>query len=117
MNRFEELFTAAGNDYASLLGRTAGDRDMISELMQMFLEDDNMRLLSEALSSKETEKAFRAAHSLKGSSGMLGMMRLHEKLCELTEALRGGDIELALKLYPSAEDEYKSVTALIRDAI
>lgn len=114
MDRFEALFNAAGNDYQAVLGRADGDRELLRELMQMFITDENMAKLSTALTEAKADAAFRAAHSLKGSSGMLGMLRLHEAMIRLTEALRQGDVELARSLYPECDAEYKAVTEIIR---
>lgn len=117
MDRFEALFNAAGNDYQAVLGRADGDVALVKELMLMFTADENMEKLSAAISSGDADAAFRAAHSLKGSSGMLGMLRLHTRLCGLTEALRRGDVELAQSLYPDCETEYGTVMGIIRAAI
>lgn len=117
MSRFKQLFESAGNDYDALLGRTDGDAELINELMLMFLEDKSAQQLCAALNAGETEPAFRAAHALKGSSGMLGMTALHKNVCELTEALRHGDIASAKELYPASRKEYDAVVAIIKDSV
>lgn len=117
MSRFRQLFESAGNDYDALLGRTDGDTELINELMRMFVDDMSARQLCAALEAGDAATAFRAAHSLKGSSGMLGMTALHKNVCELTEALRRGDIASAKALYPASCKEYDAVISIIKDSI
>ena len=54
-----------------------------------------MKELTESLKEKDGECAFRAAHTLKGVCANLGLDRLYEADCELTEKLRGRQIEAA----------------------
>ncbi len=63
----------------------------------------------------ETEIAFRAAHTLKGTSANLGIQSLYTLSSEMTELLRAGkraDAEAAL---PKLEAEYTRVCALLAE--
>lgn len=114
MKDIKSKYTLAGNDYDGALNRTAGDEELFLSLLDMFLNDKSWSELNAAMANGDAKAAFAAAHSLKGSSGMLGMTRLFDAVRPLTEALRGGDIALAKVLFPAAEREYEAVTELIK---
>lgn len=114
MKDIKSTYTFAGNDYDGALNRTAGDEELFLSLLDMFLNDKSWSELNAAMANGDAKAAFAAAHSLKGSSGMLGMTRLFDAVRPLTEALRGGDIALAKVLFPAAEREYEAVTELIK---
>lgn len=114
MKNIKSKYTLAGNDYDGALNRTAGDEELFLSLLDMFLNDKSWSELNAAMANGDAKAAFAAAHSLKGSSGMLGMTRLFDAVRPLTEALRGGDIALAKVLFPTAEREYEAVTELIK---
>ena len=113
MNGFEMRFRAAGNDYDAALERTAGDTELLGQLMLMFKSDGGFAALSKALEEDNCRAAFAAAHSLKGSSGMLGMDPLFAVMSEITEALRAGELEPAKTAFPKAKDEYEKGLAII----
>ena len=86
---------------------------MLAELLSIFIADGGFGSLCAALDSGDTEAAFRAAHALKGSTGMLGMTRLYIVLCDMTECLRRGDINSARAHRDSAKREYGLVSEMI----
>lgn len=117
MSALEEKFVAAGNDYASLSERTFGDEALIAQLMQIFLQDDSFKIMRQSMDNGETEAAFKAAHSLKGSCGMLGLTPLFEIMKIITDKLRYGDLEGAEKVFPQTSEEYEKAIALIKELI
>ena len=60
-----------------------GDPELLLDLIQMFLDDGPVKVaaVTEGVASGDMDKAERAAHSLKGSSGNLGA-RLLQYACE-----------------------------------
>lgn len=115
MAAFEQRFKASGNDYDAALERTAGDRELLSQLMSMFLADGSFVELKAAFDGDDCKAAFAAAHSLKGSSGMLGMTALFASASEITELLRAGDLAAAKTVLPGLSAEYNAVSTLIRE--
>lgn len=113
MKNFKAAFISAGNDYSAALERVAGDADLLCDLMQMFLADDNFANMKSAVAAGETEKAFRAAHSLKGSCGMLGMTLLYVAMVSITDELRHGNLNGAKTMLPAVEREYCGIVELI----
>lgn len=114
---FETDFRAAGNDYDGALERAAGDTELLASLMAMFLADESFSRLRSALENNDCKAAFAAAHSLKGSSGMLGMTALFDAMSRITEYLRSGALEPAKAMFPIAKREYERIVSLIGDAI
>lgn len=115
MSSFKEKFIAAGNDYAALSERTFEDETLIAELMKMLLADDSFSKMRDCMDKGETENAFRAAHSLKGSCGMLGFTALFESMKLITDFLRYGELDSAEKVYPQVLSEYEKAMELISE--
>lgn len=113
MTKLEGAYARCGMDYAGTIDRCAGDEQMLKELLSMFLADDNFKKLMSALNENNAEMGFRAAHSLKGSSGMLGMTGLHGVLKDMTECLRAGDTVSAASYREAAEREYAAAAEMI----
>ena len=66
------------------------------------------------LEAKDGERAFRAAHTLKGVCINLGFDRLYNVSAELTEKLRGREIEESEELFEQVEKEYHALTAVLK---
>lgn len=115
MKSFKPAFVSAGNDYSAALERVAGDAELLGELMQMFHADSNFSSMKNAMDAGKTENAFRAAHSLKGSCGMLGMTALYEAMVQITDELRHGNLDGAKTVFPTVEVEYGKVIELIEN--
>lgn len=113
MTKLEAAYRENGMNYSETIERTADDEELLRQLLDMFAADENYTLLKDALAAKDSSAAFKAAHALKGSSGMLGMTRLHLVLKNMTEMLRGGNAEGANELLSAAEREYKAVIRII----
>lgn len=117
MSEFEKRFVSEGNDYASLAERTGGDEELIAQLMQMFLVDESWAEMCAGMENGECEKAFRAAHSLKGSSGMLGFTALFDKMKVITDKLREGDIAGAKNVFEATRAEYEKAAKLVAEFV
>ena len=67
------------------------------------------------LAEKNAEKAFRAAHTLKGVCLNLGFTELYKVSAELTEVLRGRETAGSDELYAQVKEQYTSLTEAIRE--
>lgn len=117
MKDFKQKFISAGNDYDALSERTGGDEELIAQLMQMFLDDDSWESMCSSIEAGECEKAFRAAHSLKGSSGMLGLSGLFAEMKVISDKLRVGELDAAKAVFDEVRSEYETTVELIRDFV
>lgn len=86
----EAFYEQAGADLAGVRGRLLSD-ERIEKFVRMFLADPTFSDLEAALRAGDMEAAFRAAHTMKGLSRDLGLMRLFEPSSELADALRPGE--------------------------
>ncbi len=99
-NVLEELLSFASD----------GDPDLLLDLIQMFLEDSPSKVAAvrEGLEAGDFEKAERAAHSLKASSGNLGA-RMVQDICEqLQISTRSRKMNESLQLAPKREPSYEA---------
>ncbi len=117
MREFKEKFISAGNDYDALSERTGGDEELIAQLMQMFLDDESWECMCSNIEAGECEKAFRAAHSLKGSSGMLGLSGLFTEMKVISDKLRVGELDAAKAVFNEVRSEYEAAVKLIRELL
>lgn len=85
----EECYTAMGGDYKEVLDRMPNEK-LIHRCLIKFLEDKSFSSLMAAMDEKNTEEAFRMAHTLKGICMNLGMCHLQVSSSRLTELLRSG---------------------------
>lgn len=94
-----------GGNYQEMLSRVLSEA-RVKRFALMFLSDDSYQQLEEALEDGRTEDAFRAAHTLKGVCLNLAFTSLREQAVEVTEALRGGDLEKGRELFPELREKY-----------
>jgi len=101
-----ECYDAIKGDYEDVKTRFLSDA-RIRRFALMFLQDSSMDELRAALSKKEYDKAFQAAHTLKGVCLNLGLKGLYEPTAKITELLRDSDYEKAEQAMKDVEAEYK----------
>jgi HPt (histidine-containing phosphotransfer) domain-containing protein len=91
-NTAEELQTL---NWDSLQERLMGDKELIVEVLKVFLDDAPKQLadMKDALPEKNMEKACDAAHSLRGSAGNIGAERLHSIARQIEKAARDGNAQ------------------------
>ncbi len=87
------------------LERLAGDKKLLHEVMEIFLEEVPKHLVSlrEAIAQQDAETAGRIAHSLQGELGYLSVDELSHRARELEGKARTSDFPGALTLLPSFE--------------
>ncbi|HYP28954.1 MAG TPA: response regulator [Blastocatellia bacterium] len=91
---------------------SGGDSDPLSELIDLFLDDSAKRLASlrDARKANDSRAFYRAAHTLKGSSGNMGARRMASICDYLEEAGRNGSLEGLGLLLATLEEEFAAVT-------
>ena len=83
-------------DFASALERIGGDKEFLTELIQIYMEDFDTTYgaLVEAVAAQDFTSIQELGHSLKGSSANLSLIQLREK-AHLVESA-GGELNLEL---------------------
>jgi len=77
-----------GADTDEGLTRCYGNESLYLRLVNMMSADANFDMLESALNSGDLDKAFEAAHALKGVLGNLSLTPMYDIVCEITELLR-----------------------------
>ena len=83
----KDIYEKTNGDYAGVVKRL-GSENTVAHFVVRFLSDGSMNELNEAFAQKDVERAFRAAHTLKGVALNLGFTELGENAAVLTEILR-----------------------------
>jgi HPt (histidine-containing phosphotransfer) domain-containing protein len=108
----------SGWNSAQLLERLGGDEALLSEVLDIFLEETprNMAKLRQAVLQREAKNIETTAHSLKGELGYLGIPTISEKARELEEIGRTHDLQRAAGVFAVIETEISAVLASMRSA-
>lgn len=119
--KLEECYDAFGGDYQDVKGRLQTD-ERITRFLVKFLDDTSYEKLCNAFREENYEELFRASHTLKGISQNLSFVRLGESSSNLTELLRAWetvpvDKNRCEQLFLKVTEDYKSVTAAIKDLL
>ncbi|MGE4503744.1 MAG: Hpt domain-containing protein [Desulfovibrionaceae bacterium] len=105
-----------------LLEKVGGDLELTVELLEAYSEDAPLRLqaLARAVEAEDMEEAARAAHSLKGMSGVIRAERLAELALGMEVAGRKGDpgsVRRTLEIFvPLFDQVLADVVAFMRSA-
>lgn len=80
-------------DMDVLRDATAGDRDLMQELAELFVNDTDLQLkaLEDALQNREMDRLRRIGHALRGSCLSIGATPAAEVFKDLEDAAKVGD--------------------------
>lgn len=108
----QECYKKMGGDFEEVQKRFGGAM-LVEKFAVKFLSDSSFQDLEDGLKEKNVEKAFRAAHTLKGICLNLGFKELYEVSAALTEKLRGRELgEYEADFMAVKECYQKSVDAI-----
>lgn len=107
-----ECYEALGGNYDDVLGRLRSER-LITKFVLKFVDDGSYELLLDSLEKGNIDEAFRAAHTIKGMCQNLSFDKLAHSSSELTEALRGGNMDKAKELLPVVKNDYSQTIKAI----
>lgn len=115
MKNFRKAFEEYGGDYDSVMERFMSNEKMYIKIFNMLFQDDNLQKLSCAIECGDLDKAFEAAHTLKGVAANLGLTPYYQTICSIVEPLRSreprGDYPA---LYQNILTDFKKVEMLRR---
>lgn len=109
-----KMLDSWGCDIPQALQRFCGDTDFYLHWVSQFVRDPDFEKLDSAISAKNYEAAFEAAHGLKGSSGTLGLTPLYEAVCTVVEDLRHGPRETLDDDYKAMRQSYVHFTEIMK---
>lgn len=111
------FYEQLGMGYEDVSGRLGSDA-LIKKFVIRFLDDASFTRLRDGLQENDGEKAFRAAHTLKGICLNLSFDTLYKPCAEITEALRDGRITEGCDiLFLEVEKEYNRLTKAVRSIL
>ena len=108
-----ECYDTIGADFEDVLGRL-GSESLIQRFALKFIDDGSYNELTEALAEKNAEKAFRAAHTLKGVCLNLGFDNLYKASSAITEIFRAGELAGAKEAFEEVEKQYNITVKAIK---
>lgn len=98
---------------AKALEKVDGDEQLLQEVIQIFLEESPKQVadLRQALTEGNSELLERAAHSLKGALGYLGVLDACQKARDLEQLGRNRNLAQAAEIFAVFETEMSTVAA------
>ncbi len=84
-----EKLNEFGADTKDGISRCMGMESLYLKLVGMAPDEKNFDLLKESIEENDLDRAFEAAHALKGVMANLSLTPVSEKVSEITELLRG----------------------------
>ena len=108
-----ECYDTIGADFEDVLSRL-GSESLIQRFALKFIDDGSYNELTEALAEKNAEKAFRAAHTLKGVCLNLGFDNLYKASSAITEIFRAGELAGAEEAFEEVEKQYNITVNAIK---
>lgn len=111
------VLEAGGFNVDEAMKRFMNSEQLWIKFLKKFKADASYGDLVSAMEEKDREKAFAAAHTLKGITGNLAMSGLHAIIGEQTEILRdeGGSFETAVAMMPQVTKLYEESIRLINE--
>lgn len=106
---------SCGIDYDTGVDRFGGNEAMFEKFIRRYTEDTHHAELLATIDAKNSEQAFRVAHTLKGVVGNLSFTVYHQAITPLTELLKEGKIEEARALLPSVNAAEEKVIEALKD--
>lgn len=95
-----QILEDADIKWTETLPKLLGNGQIYIKYLRRLLSNDYYERLLLMLDTGECKVAFELAHTLRGTVGNLGIVRMHACLAEMTEELRAGDIASARQRVP-----------------
>ena len=112
----QECYRQLGGDFAQV-EKELGSAGLVKRFIGKFLNDGSFSDLCIAMAGGDRDKAFRAAHTLKGVSGSLSLTSLHSSVSQLSELLRAESENIpagADLLFEEVKRDYELTASVIR---
>ena len=111
------VLVAGGFNVDEAMKRFMNNEQLWIKFLKKFKADGSYAGLVKAMEDKDREKAFAAAHTLKGITGNLAMSRFHDLISEQTEYLRQetDGMEAAAAMMPKVTELYDESIRIISE--
>ena len=91
MGELKPILEGLGVDVDGALKRMMGSEALFLRLMKKFGADTNYEKLKAAIEAQDYEEAYRAAHTLKGAAGNLGLNPIMDTAGRISDKLKADD--------------------------
>jgi len=115
--RTKELLEGLGVDLDTTMARFLDNEELYFKFLKQFPDDETFGQLKDSLAAENADEAFRAAHTLKGVAGNLGLTHVFEAASDITEALRheeNRDMAKALSFSTDLGKAYDEVVNVVK---
>lgn len=102
-------FIDVGINYVDGVKRFSGNIGLYEKFLFRFPQDPSYDEMIQAYESQDYDKAFRAAHTMKGVTGNLSLDTLHSCLIPFVEALRSKELDGADGMLDKVKASYRQV--------
>ncbi|WP_018125875.1 Hpt domain-containing protein [Desulfovibrio oxyclinae] len=104
-------------DSEYFLGSLGGDSELAAELLDAYLEDSPKRrdTLAQAVETGDMDGAAKAAHSLKGMSGVVRATRLSEMALSIEMAAKEGREDYLREQFEQFDSSFADAIGEMRD--
>ncbi len=101
------------DDFNALAQRIGLEKDEYLELLELFVDTSGADLdkIESSIEANNPDGASKAAHSLKGSSGSLGLDAISEAARKIEKHAREGSLKRATESVAIIKDRIKAITA------
>ncbi len=98
-------------DFAAALEAVGGDKDLLVELIDLFLEDfpGQLEEMKKATEGGDSENTAARAHSIKGAAGNLALKRVQELAIEVEKMSTAGNLKGVARLIEDLEAELQNL--------
>jgi len=105
-------------DKAAALDRLDGDEELLQDICRIFLEESpkQMGQLQQAVAQEDAEGVLRAAHRIKGESGILGATNVSQIAKQLETMGRDRELSRAATAFGQLQKEMTSLSSAVRQA-
>ncbi len=102
-----------------LLNRTGGDKELLEELLNLFVKNfpDQLQALEQALQHNDIEQATHQAHTIKGVSANMAAYALKNAALSLETAVKDNDPVLAQAALKQLDSDFMNFQTVISTLI
>lgn len=113
MMNIKECYACIGANWQEVYERFGCNEAIVKKFAIKFLEDPSFHDMKKAVAEGDTDRAFRAAHTLKGICINLGFSDLYRTSYDITEIFRGGTMDGAEELMDAMEAQYQMIVEAV----
>lgn len=103
-----------GVDIDETLERFVDNEGLYFRCLNKLIDDKNYENMNNAISEKNSQAAFEAAHALKGVTANLGLNKLYKEMKIITEVFRAGSIDFDSQNMEKIIECYEEAIATIK---